>query len=186
MRSPTVTALLAIALLVGQPATGHAHDVQVVGERHQVARRERLVQPARGVGDDQDLSAELVHDANREGHFAQAVALVEMDPPAHGGDGCSVQVADHELAGVASHGRHGEIGNLRVRHDRRRLDFVGQIAEPGAQDHHHSGAKTGARTNRRRRFRHPLARRRRSGLVGADHATDVTARSSGGWPATWV
>ena len=56
---------------------GHAHDVQVVAQEHQVAGSERLVQAAGGVGDDQDLGTEAAHDAHGKRHVAQAVALVD-------------------------------------------------------------------------------------------------------------
>jgi hypothetical protein len=109
---------------------GHAHDVEVVGDHHQVARGKAFVETARGVGDDQHVGAESPQHAHGKGDVAQAVALIEVHPAAHRGHGNALQLAHDELAGMARNRGNGKMRDIGERHHDWRVDLVGQVAQP--------------------------------------------------------
>jgi hypothetical protein len=164
---------------------GHAHDVQVIAEDHQVAGSERLVQAARGIGHDQRVRAQSTHHPHWKRDVAQAVALVIVDAAAHRDHGYVLQSAQHQLARVALHGRDRKVRDVRIRHDDRRLDLVRQIAQARAEDQRDSRLQCAARPDRIRGFAHAFGdREARLSSPGrtVGHTLDGTA-TSGDCPA---
>ena len=89
-------------------------EVDVVGDNHQVADLELGVHATSGIGNEEGLDAQLVHDAYREGDLLHGVALVEVEAALHGHDIDASQLAEDEFAGVALDSRDGEVGDLLV------------------------------------------------------------------------
>ena len=89
-------------------------EVDVVGDDHQVADLELGVHATSGIGYEEGLDAQLVHDAYREGDLLHGVALVKVEAAFHGHDIDASQLAEDEFAGVALDSRDGEVGYLLV------------------------------------------------------------------------
>ena len=92
------------------------------------------VQPARGVGDDQEPAAQLLHHPDREGDLPGRVALVQVEPPLHRHDRVPGQRAADELPLVALDRRPREIRDLGVGDRGLGLDLARQGAQARAQD----------------------------------------------------
>lgn len=82
-------------------AGGKAWEVNVIFEQHEVADAVVAVKGARGVGDQQDLDAKAAHDAHRQGHGGEVVALVAVDAALHHHHIDTSELANDELARVA-------------------------------------------------------------------------------------
>ncbi len=106
----------------------------MVLDDHQVTLLELRVQPSRGIGDDQQPAAQLLHHADRESHLRGRVALVEVEPAFHRDHGVPRQRAADELALVALDRGPREVGDFRIGNGCCRVDFLGQGPQPGAQD----------------------------------------------------
>lgn len=89
-------------------------EIDVVGDDHQVAYAEVGVHAAGGVAHEERLDAQLVHHAYGERHLLHRVSLVVVEAPLHGHDVLAAELAEDELAGVALHGRYGEVGYVLV------------------------------------------------------------------------
>ena len=89
------------AVVVGADQRVDAQQVDVVLDDHQIALGVLRVQPAAGVGDDQQLAAQLLHHPDRERHLGGRVAFVEVEPAFH---------RDHRAARPARRRRAGPCG----------------------------------------------------------------------------
>ena len=67
------------SFVVGADQGIQAHQVDVVLDDDQVALDAQRIQSSRGVGDDQELAAQLAHHADRECHLPGRIALVQME-----------------------------------------------------------------------------------------------------------
>ena len=85
-------------IVVGADQRVQAHQVDVVLDDDQVALLVERIQPAGGVGDDQEPAAQLLHHPDRKGHLPGRVALVEVEPPFHRDD-ASARPAGRRPAG---------------------------------------------------------------------------------------
>ena len=121
-------------LVVGADQRVQPHQVDVVLDDDQVALAAERVQSARGVGDDQELAAELLHHPDRERDLPGRIALVQVKPPLHRHDRVAGQLAADQLPLVALDGRLGEKGDFGVGDRRLGLDLAGQCTQAGAQD----------------------------------------------------
>ena len=87
-----------------EPIVVHADEriaiqqVDVVVDDHHVAGGKAWVQPAGGVGDDQQLDAERLHDADRKRGPLGRVAFVAVKPALHGDDRHAGQPAAQQSA----------------------------------------------------------------------------------------
>ena len=105
------------------------HEVDVVGDEHEVANAECGVHAARGVANEEVLDAQFVHDANGEGHLLHVVAFVVVKASLHGHHVLAAQTAEEELAAVSLHGAHGKVGNVAIGHGVHYFYFVGQMSQ---------------------------------------------------------
>ena len=121
-------------LVVGADQGVEAHQVDVVLDDDQVPLLVERVQPARGVGDDQEPAAQLLHHPDREGDLPGRIAFVEVEPPLHRHDRVPGQLPADELPLVALDRRPREMGDLGVGDRGLGLDLAGQGAEARAQD----------------------------------------------------
>ncbi|OPZ97707.1 MAG: hypothetical protein BWY70_01414 [Bacteroidetes bacterium ADurb.Bin408] len=62
-----------------------------------------------------------------------------MKTTLHGHHVDVVQRAEHKLAFMSRYSRYGKIGNFGIRYHRVYLDFVGQVAQAGAQNNANTG-----------------------------------------------
>src|ERR1700724_44755 len=106
----------------------------MIANCYEAALRIVAIDAACGVGDDHCLDAHAGENANGEGDFLSGIAFVEVDAALHTGDGDVANIADDEAPGVADGGGLGKVWNFSVGDFRSVAEFVGEIAEPGAQD----------------------------------------------------
>ena len=121
-------------IVVGADQGVQPHQVDVVFDDDQVALVVERVQPARGIGDDQEPAAQLLHHPDRKGHLPGRITLVEVKPPFHRDDRLTGQLAADQLPLVALDGRPWEKGDLGVGDRRLGLDLASQGAQARAQD----------------------------------------------------
>ena len=107
----------------------------MIGDEDEQPRPVRLVDPARGVRDDERAHAEPAEHADAEDRPVGVDPFVEVRPPAQDRHGDAVHVAEHEHARMADRRRDGPARDLGVRDLDPVLDLVGEPAEPAAQDH---------------------------------------------------
>ena len=70
-------------IVIGADQRVQSHQVDVVLDDDQVALFVEWVQPARGVGDDQQPAAQLLHHPDRKGDLPGRITFVEVEPPFH-------------------------------------------------------------------------------------------------------
>src|SRR5690606_1896554 len=90
----------------------HPHQVDVVGDQHQVTGGVGRFQATCRVRHDQNLDAHELHHAYRQRHLGDRVALVEMRAPAHDHHGLAFKLAYVELPAVPLDRRDGPIRDL--------------------------------------------------------------------------
>ena len=112
-------------------------EVDVVGDEHDVPHLQVGAHAARGVGDEQYFHSQLAHDADGVGDLLHRVALVVVKPPLHGQQGLPPEAPEQEVSAVSLYGGEGEVGHLAVGDGEGVVHFVGQGAEPAAQDERH-------------------------------------------------
>ncbi len=137
--------------LIVRPAqrvgAGHAGEVQVIADDHQIAGCVSRVQPTGGIGDDERAQPQRHHDANRQGNAIHRIAFVEMGAPLQDEHCATLQLADDQPADVAGHGRYRPIGDVVRRDNIGVLDLIGQRIEAGAEDQPYFGLVAGMGTN---------------------------------------
>jgi len=112
---------------------GHAHEVDMVGDQHDVTRHVLRMDRAGGVGQDHGLHAQQLHDADRQRDVLQVVAFIEMGPPLLHKHRHALKLADQDPACMAKHSRLRPVRDVRALQNIGVLDGVGQITQPGAQ-----------------------------------------------------
>ena len=105
----------------------------MVGYQHEVAGVEGRVHAAGGVGQEQYLRAQLLHEPRRQHYVVYAVALVVVHAALHADDGRLAEIAEDELAGMSRHGGDGEAGDVCIRHLALDLQVDGEASQPAAQ-----------------------------------------------------
>ena len=129
------------------------HQVDMVGDDHQVADAERGVDAARSVRYKEVFDAELPHDAHRERHLLHAVAFVIVETALHGHDPAALDHAENHTAFVSFDRGDGESRNILVFDGEARLDLIGEAAQTGAEDDAHFGSeRVGGGVDESRRF----------------------------------
>ena len=123
----------------------HPHEVDVIGDQHQVAGLVRRVHAAGGVRDHERLDAEAPDDTREEHDLVHLVAFVEVHASLHDHDGQRGGVAEDHAAGVSEDRRGLGAGDLAVGNGGLDVDTVDDVAEPGAEN------ETEARLERRSR-----------------------------------
>ena len=120
-------------VVVGTKQGVVGHEVDMVGDDHDVGDVEGGVEAAGGVGEDEFFDAELAEHLDGEGEGLHRVALVVVEAAAHNEDGGAVEGAEDEGAAVALYGGDGEVGNIFVVDFLFILDFLHEAAEAGAE-----------------------------------------------------
>ena len=120
--------------LVGAGERVPAHEVDVIGEKDELADAVTVLNAAGGVGEDDGADAEGAEHAHGEGDLGGGVALVGMDAALHDEDGFAAQRAGDDAAGVAFDGGLGEVGDVGVGDEDGIGDGVGDCAQAGAED----------------------------------------------------
>jgi len=155
----------------------------VIADQHQRAGRPRRVDPAGGVGDDQDAGAERDQHAGRERHGLGAVALVHVDAALHRDAACAGALADHQPAGVPGDVRPRDVRDVGVVDRRGTGEPVGEPAEPRAEDQPDLGRAVGRdRARARTAGLRPGLREYSSGSVIAGSPGYATRAARGGGP----
>ena len=113
------------------------HQVDMVGDDHQVAHAERGIDPARSVRHEEVFDAQLLHDAHRESHLLHRVALVVVEAPLHGHDLAALDRAEDHTPLVPLDGRNGETRDIFVFDGECSVDLIGETAQAGAEDDAH-------------------------------------------------
>ena len=91
-----------------------ARKVDVIGDKHQVARVEVRVDAAAGVGHNDFLYAQLFEHVDRKAELTHGQSLIVVKASLHGNDGPAVQRAEHEPRGVAADIRLREAGDVGI------------------------------------------------------------------------
>ena len=109
------------------------HEVDVVGDEHEVADLEVGVHAARRIAHKEVLDAQLIHDTHGEGHLLHVVTLVVVEAALQGHDLLAAQAAEDEFARVSLDCRHGEVGYVIVGEGYFHLYFLREAAQPRAE-----------------------------------------------------
>ena len=87
----------------------------MVANEHQVPGPEVGIEAPRGIGEDQGLHPQGGHHPHREGHLAQGVAFVGVEPALAEQDPVAGQAPPAEAPLVAGAGGRGKMGQLLIR-----------------------------------------------------------------------
>ena len=120
-------------VVVGAEEGVVGHEVDMVGDDHDVGDVEGGVEAAGGVGEDQFFDAELAEHLDGEGEGLHGVSLIVVEAAAHDEDGDAVEGAEDEGTAVALHGGDGEVGDIFIIDFFFILDFLHEAAEAGAE-----------------------------------------------------
>jgi hypothetical protein len=123
------------ALVVEADQRVGGEQVDVIGDQHQVTRREIAIDAARRVADDQRTHAELLHERRRVRHRAHVVAFVVVKAPLHGDDFDLADPSEHHPPGVACDRRRGEVRHIAVIDRGCIFHALDQLPQPRAEDH---------------------------------------------------
>ena len=156
----------------------HAHQVDVVGDEHDVAGLEGGVQAASGVGHDEGLHTQGAHDADWKGHLLHGVALVEVGPPPLDRNLFALQPPNDQIAGMPLHGGDREVGNLGVGDGLRLRHLIGQGVQPGAGDEADGWPMPRARPDERRCFLDLLSGEKLAHHHSSSSSSQKSAKSS--------
>ncbi len=124
-----------------------AGQVEVVGERHQRARRPGCVDTTGGIGEQDPWRTEATHEQHRLDDEARWVAFVAVQPPLEADDRQPGDGPQQEAACVAGRGGSRPAGQVSEGDGDRALDAAGQSAEPRAQDDAEPRHEVGAGTD---------------------------------------
>ena len=111
------------------------HEVQVVGQHHQLAGAHGGVQAAGRVGLHQHLDTAGGQCGDRALHGRRVAVFVGVSPPGQHGDLVRTDAADHHLARMSVDARLRETGQVRIRQAQRVLHTLGQRRPTRAQQH---------------------------------------------------
>ena len=109
------------------------HQVAKVADDHQVPHRERLVQAAGRIGNEQVPDTQRRHHADGKGDLFHRIPFVIVEPALHGANPFSGQVSHNEVALVANGRRLGEMRNLGIRDHGFGFDDITQFPQAAAQ-----------------------------------------------------
>ena len=108
-------------------------EVEMVGDEHQLARLEAVVDSADSVREDERADAEQAEHADAEDDLGGRDALVEVGAATHDGDRNAAEGAEDEPARVADGCRMRPAGDVLVRDLDHVLDCVREGAETAAE-----------------------------------------------------
>ena len=89
-------------------------EIDVISDDHEVADMEGGVHASCGIGDEERLHPQFVHNTYREGDFLHGIAFVEMKASLHGDDVHSSEFSENEFAGMSLNGGQWEVWNVLV------------------------------------------------------------------------
>jgi len=108
------------------------HQVDVIVDDDDVAQAVQRVQPAAGIGDQEQFRAQGAHHPNRERKLPLRIAFIGVKASLHGHDRHAFEHSTDELARVAHRCRPGKVRNGRVIERRFGLDLSGDTPQAGA------------------------------------------------------
>lgn len=73
-------------------------EVDVIVDDHQVSNFKVGIHSSRGVGNEQSLDAQLVHDAFREGYLFHVITFIIVESALHGHDVLASQLTKNEFS----------------------------------------------------------------------------------------
>ena len=110
------------------------HEVDVVGDEHQVADFEVGIHTSGSIAYEELFDAEFVHHTYGEGDFLHIIAFVIVEAAFERHDFLATQTTEYEAAAVTFDSRNGEVGDFAIRECIDYFDFCCQTAEACAQD----------------------------------------------------
>ena len=164
------------AIGVGTEQWVEPGQVEVVGERHQGARRPGGVDAPSRVGEQDPWRAESSHEQDGLDHETRGMAFIQMQTTLEADDRHAPDLAQEQPAGMPRRRGRRPAREICERDDHRRLEPLGQAAEPGAQDDAEAWDQVGARTDRR--LERVQAGRQVAGVEGVGHGRQDTPRRS--------
>jgi hypothetical protein len=102
-------------LVVNASKRIYADRVYMVAEYHEVSRMERRIDAAHGVGEQEARRPHATEKLDGRDDRFPADAFVPVPTPAEGGDTPPEAFIQHELSGVADHGRTAYAGDVGIR-----------------------------------------------------------------------
>ena len=128
------------AVVVGTAEGIDADEVEVILEHHKIPGPQLRPDTAAGRGQNQGLDSQELEHPDREGDRKQGEALVVMVSALKGQDaGPPFKRPDDQLAGVASHGGSGHVGEVCVWDGDALGEAVGDRAQSRSQDNRDRG-----------------------------------------------
>ena len=95
------------------------------------------IDPTRGVRHDERANPEATEHPHAERNPIGSDALVEVQAPAHDGDGHAAERPEHERPGVSHRSRDGPAGNVLIRELDTCVELVREPAESAAEHDAH-------------------------------------------------
>ena len=145
---------------------------------HDVPYGEVFVQAARGIGQNEALEAQTLHDPDGKGGLRGGVAFVQMETPLHDQHGDAARISQEQVAGVAQGRADGKMRYGAVRQADGTVYEIGQGSQAAAQDQARLRRTWAARAQELRR----LVVSRRRGMRRLElpevHASFVSAAAS--------
>ena len=106
--------------------------IDMVGNDHQVAGKERGIDSSCGIGDEKVLHADFMQHAHRKRDLLHGIAFVVVETSLHGDDVLPAESADEEVAFVPLHGGHREMGDGGIGDGMPDVDGGSQFSQSGA------------------------------------------------------
>ena len=110
------------------------HEVDVVGDEHQITGDEDRIDSPGGVGQDEVLNPHLSEHPDGEDDFLYRISLVHVHPALDRHDGYVPGFPEDNPSPVARDGRGRPVGDVGCFDGRRVVQFVAQIPQAGSQD----------------------------------------------------
>ena len=110
------------------------HQVDVVGDDHQIAYPKRRIHAAAGVRYEQVADPEQLEHPHGERHLLHGVTFVIVEPPLHGHYAAPFEQTENQFSLMSLDRRNGKIGNLLIVDRIFLIDTVGEIAQSGTEN----------------------------------------------------
>ena len=110
------------------------HEIDVVGDEHQIADFEVGIHTSGSIAHEELLNAQFVHHTYGEGDLLHVIAFVVVEAAFERHDFFTTQTTEYETAAMTFYCRNGEVGNIGVREGIYYFDFCCQTAQACAQD----------------------------------------------------
>ena len=117
------------------------HQVDMVGDDHQIARTERGIDTATCIRHEESLDTEQLHHAHGEGHLLHRVALIVVETTLHSHHLLAAQNTKDQATLMTLNRRNGEVGNGRIFDRILHINALGQATKTRTQDNTHLGGE---------------------------------------------